>query len=495
MAKKAVAAGFAHDEGPGKGSGSMANALVKGLALTLGGGLAVGLGIKIGQTSPAGRRREDESIDFTPVLDRIEGVENRIVGVESQQEALRALTESGPMMIPSVHELEEQVTRQHSEVESLRALIQQAVTKSDERIDDLGYALNSLESKIPGLVDQSLQPKLDEFHDRVQRDMQETASKTLETFADRIQERVVEKITSLEGDLTRQSEAINHLRDYSLRTDQSLEKLLAGVESLADKINKKFEAPPSPAPSPSAAPIHARGPEFKAPEPRGPEPKAMAPTPSVLIEPVAPKPPVPAPAPAPAPMAAPKPMPLATPAPPKPSFPTRIELGDAPDARPMRDPLAAPKASPSGPQFEDLLAERPHSTGLRKAAFAGGGIALVATVVAGVELSGVLNKPTSAHSNSPNVSANKTAGSDALDTKKLSDQSELLDQARAFTQKREFSKAEDIYRLILKNDPTNTEVKRLLASALFRQEKIDESVKVLNSISEDKQGAPPQEQQ
>jgi hypothetical protein len=49
----------------------MANSLIKGLAITLGGGLAVGLGIKIGQTSVP---PPQESVDFGPVLDRIEGV-------------------------------------------------------------------------------------------------------------------------------------------------------------------------------------------------------------------------------------------------------------------------------------------------------------------------------------------------------------------------------------------------------------------------------------
>ncbi len=71
----------------------------------------------------------------------------------------------------------------------------------------------------------------------------------------------------------------------------------------------------------------------------------------------------------------------------------------------------------------------------------------------------------------------------------------MLDQARNFSQKKEYSKAEDIYRTILKTDPGNTEVKRLLASALFRQDKIDDSVKVLNSIAEDKSSAPPPDSQ
>ena len=51
----------------------------------------------------------------------------------------------------------------------------------------------------------------------------------------------------------------------------------------------------------------------------------------------------------------------------------------------------------------------------------------------------------------------------------------------------EYGQAEEIYESILNTDPLNTEVKLLLASALFRHEKIDECVKVLNSISEEKQ--------
>jgi len=101
-------------------------------------------------------------------------------------------------------------------------------------------------------------------------------------------------------------------------------------------------------------------------------------------------------------------------------------------------------------------------------------------------MAGVFQKPTAAHAATNKVSAAMAAGGDILDTKRLTDQSELLDQARTFTQKKDYAKAEDIYRSILKGDPSNTEVKRLLASSLFRQEKIDESVKVLNSISEEK---------
>ncbi len=467
----------------------MANTLMKGLALTLGGGLAVGLGIKLGQNS-APPQAPMETIDFGPVLDRIEGVENRIVVVET------ALKEPGPMVIPSLQELEDRVHSQSSEVEALRAAFQRASEVHDSRIDKLGYAVDSLETKLPSLIDQSIKPKFEELHERVQREMQETASQTLEIFADRIQSRVVEKITSIEGDLGRQSEAINDLRDYSLKTDQNLQRLLAGVENLADKINRKFDAAaeaPRTAPvartSPAPAPAQPAAPSLGA----GPAQALVTPEPKPVV-PAAPVPPVSSPG-VTQPVPPPKQVNLAPATQPSqsvkvPDFPSKIELGEAVDVRPSRTPFQVPAPkSFSGPEFEELLAEKPRTSGYRNAVLAGGGLLLVGIAVGGIELTGYLHKPASAHSipaSAKTAAPAVPASGDALDTKKLTDQSDLLDQARSFSQKREFSKAEDIYRTILKSDPTNTEVKRLLASALFRQEKIDESVKVLNSISEDK---------
>jgi uncharacterized coiled-coil protein SlyX len=478
-----------------KESKSMANSIVKGLALTLGGGLAVGLGIKIGQSSapPA----PVETVDFGPVLDRIEGVENRIVTVEA------ALKEPGPMVIPSLQELEDRVSSQSNQVEALRAAFQRATEVHDSRIDKLGYAVDGLEARLPELIEHSIKPKFEEMHERVQREMQETASQTLELFADRIQSRVVEKITSIEGDLGRQSDAINDLRDYSLKTDQNLQRLLAGVENLADKINRKFDAaadvprttpaiPPRPAAAP-AAPVAAPPPSE--PSPSGPVAEALAPEPKAAA-PEALSTPAPAPAPGTTLPAPPKPVSVsAAPAPMStsikvPDFPSKIELGEAVDVRPLREPFQIPAPrSFSGPEFEELLAQKPRSNGFRTAVLWGGSVCVVAAGGLAVELSGVLNKPTSAHSVA--VAGTKTAaavpsGTDVLETKKLSDQSDLLDQARNFSQKKDYSKAEDIYRTILKTDPNNTEVKRLLAHVLFLQDKIEETTKVVNSLSEDK---------
>jgi hypothetical protein len=464
---------------------SMANSLMKGLAITLGGGLAVGLGIKIGQ-SAAPPALPVEQIDFGPVLDRIEGVENRIVVVET------AMKEPGPMFIPSVQDLEDRVHAQSSEVEALRAAIQRATEIHDSRIDKLGYTVSNLEAKLPELIDQSIKPKFEELHERVQREMQETASQTLEIFADRIQSRVVEKIASIEGDLGRQSEAINDLRDYSLKTDQNLQRLLAGVENLADKINRKFDGPPE---ASRTSPMARTAPTTPTPPvPASGSVQALA-TPAIPTVPEQKPATPPASGPAPVqPATPPKPISLSPPAQTAesvkvPDFPSKIELGDTFEIRPPREPFPMPvPKSFSGPEFDELLAERPHTNGFRRAALVGGLVSVLAFGVGSFEF--MHNRSVSAHSSGtsarPSIADSAT---DTLDARKLAEQSELLDQARSFNQKREYSKAEDIYRTILKSDPSNTEVKRLLASALFRQEKIDESVKILNSIAQDKSSA------
>ncbi len=68
------------------------------------------------------------------------------------------------------------------------------------------------------------------------------------------------RLLRIDGDLNRQSEAINELRDYSQKTDESLQSLLVRIETLADTFNRKSEAtaePPKPTSyaAPAAAPI------------------------------------------------------------------------------------------------------------------------------------------------------------------------------------------------------------------------------------------------
>ena len=51
-----------------------------------------------------------------------------------------------------------------------------------------------------------------------------------------IQVKLVQRVSALESDMTRQAEAMNQLRDYSQRTEENLSRLISGVDKLAKDL-------------------------------------------------------------------------------------------------------------------------------------------------------------------------------------------------------------------------------------------------------------------
>jgi uncharacterized coiled-coil protein SlyX len=61
----------------------------------------------------------------------------------------------------------------------------------------------------------------------------------------------------------------------------------------------------------------------------------------------------------------------------------------------------------------------------------------------------------------------------------------LIDQARTYESDRNYPKAEAAYRELLSKDPANAEVIRRLASVLYQEDKVDESVEVMKKLPAD----------
>jgi hypothetical protein len=262
----------------------------------------------------------------------------------------------------------------------------------------------------------------------------------MQSFVDRVQANVADRITAIEGDLFRQSNTIDSLRGDSVKTGQTLQGLLAAIENLADKINREGKASAETARTASRSGM-------------GAERRTVAGL----------------------------------------AGPFKSEPGGAVGVRTAREtfPIPAPIPAPSDVSRIGSLAEKSPGNWRRRAATAGG-LALVA-IAGGSDLSGFLHRAKSAQPakhNAPqhNITVRAAQGSeDSLESKKLTDHTSLVNRARAFSKKGKFENAENIYRSILKSDPSASQVKRLLASALYRQNKIEESVSVLATISDSTQ--------
>ncbi|MGI8991476.1 MAG: tetratricopeptide repeat protein [Bryobacteraceae bacterium] len=292
---------------------SVASSLLKGLALTIGGGVALGVGIKIGQGGFVQEPVDSESDDgsaLDPVLDRLEGIESRIGHVES------ALAE-GPGAAHSFHDagggeplhnalgqFESRFSSQDSEMAALRGDLREFDERNSGRLIQFGDAMTQLQSSLPVLVEETVGTCFEQMEKKLQREIEETHARTLDTFVENIQTRVIQRISVFERDLEGQAEAMTQLREYSLKTDQNMQRLLVGVDRLASEIARKAElkgpdlkapdlkvpdlkVPDLKVPDLKALDLKAdlKVPDLKVPEPKVPEPALSESQPPVLNAP------------------------------------------------------------------------------------------------------------------------------------------------------------------------------------------------------------------
>ncbi len=155
----------------------MMKAVLKTLAISFGGGLALGAGIRLTQ-GPARASREEPPVDLNPLLTRLQGVENRIVEIESVGTA--------PSAAPSISEktlaaFESRLAAQLGDVEQLRG----DVDVIDRRVD-------KLHAQIPAVVQSTLDVRVGEVQQKLQRNFEEAQNRSMAAFVETLQSRIVE---------------------------------------------------------------------------------------------------------------------------------------------------------------------------------------------------------------------------------------------------------------------------------------------------------------
>ncbi len=219
--------------------------VLKALAISFGGGLALGAGIKIGQASVNTRPRPESEAGplLNPLLRRLDAVEGRIVRVESSVRA-----QSSPATVAP-----------GSAAANFSAGDLHALSANIRNVD---HKIEELEARLPGLIRGGVTERVDEVYVTLRREIEEVHNRAIQALVDTLQNQVMQRMSVIEGSLTEQSRAIGDLRTSSMRTDQSLQKMLAGIEQLRDQ--SKPPAPPRPdsgfrsqdaVASPAASPI------------------------------------------------------------------------------------------------------------------------------------------------------------------------------------------------------------------------------------------------
>ncbi|HXJ39478.1 MAG TPA: response regulator [Bryobacteraceae bacterium] len=302
-----------------------------------------------------------------PIIDRLDEIDTRV-----------SMMETGDADVPS---------------DPRGWLNSQIVTSLGGRSERDAMATNctgdDLEARLPGLIEDAVTKRFNQMAGRLQREIEETHVRTLEAFVKNIQVKLVQRVSALEQDMSKQAEAMNQLREYSQRTEDNLSRLITGVDKLAQDLPKRLAA-------------------------------------------------------------------------------AREESGEA--EQPVQNGAPRPvKRKSSGDRFPKIVWSV--VGGIVFLVLFGWGVVRIAapggSSQAGDAASG------GAGSSKPVVAAGM------VDTKTK------LQAAQEAMARKDYAVAEEVYRNVVKAEPTNAEAIKGLASALFREEKTDEAAAVLDKLPKD----------
>ncbi len=208
----------------------MATFLTRSLAVTAG-GLALGLGIKsVLRSSPPGLKAGTSTLE--PLLARVDELEIRIVNVEAERNEPALISET-------VQKLKNRVQSEGRQIEILRTGIERATGMQDERLVAMEQALGQLEGRVNNLIEQDVARRIADIHTRLEGEIQDTLRDRMRVFSDQISGQVTEKVISIENDMARQSNELDHLHKVSLGTNEYLQNLLTKLDRLGEKIDRE----------------------------------------------------------------------------------------------------------------------------------------------------------------------------------------------------------------------------------------------------------------
>ena len=510
----------------------MMKAVLKTLAISFGGGLALGAGIRL--TQGPSKSRLEPGVDLDPLLSRLKDVESRISGMEVES-ATRTETPIPQVPLPTevlgktLMAFEARLASQLNDVEQVRGDIRRV----DERLADL-------DSQLPVLVQSTVDVRFQEVEKKLQQGFEQAQARSVAAFADTLQSKVVDRISTLENNLAEQSQAIGKLRDASQKSDENLQKMLAGIERLVNQSKAPPSvATPGTAPPPSAVPRESPAAIYEAAsaigrkESQETHDNVCAPS-TENVRPVAartevpPDPPVVATKPryelpADVPVDAVPEIPTAdtqemvyikvsadetlVPEPPaaeKPALEPGIVIRTAESSAHPPAANATPAAEPPLPEplkpeesYEwvnkiglELLAPRPkRRLGWRIPLVIG--LAAGIILIVGLIYAGTLQRflEFGATPQTSTLASTGPAASEAppaAQSLKPADNSSQLDAAKEFQHRKEWAKAESSYRVILEANPDNRDAALGLSDVLYQEQKYEESAAVLNKVRSSK---------
>lgn len=152
-----------------------------------------------------------------PILDRLEEIDSRV-----------SMMETGDVEVPGDPRT------------WLTTQLAQTVGGRGGRDVGIGRNVDDFEAKLPQLIEEAVTKRFSQMAGKLQQEIEETHVRTMESFVKNIQVKLVQRVTALEQDMSRQADAMKQLREYSQRTEENLGRLISGVDRLAQDLPRRL---------------------------------------------------------------------------------------------------------------------------------------------------------------------------------------------------------------------------------------------------------------
>jgi hypothetical protein len=228
--------------------------LINILAVSLGSGLVLGAGIRALENRPRGAELSPAPSSGTPedatnarlqrqLLTRIDDLESRLARMEpsappAQSGSGRGTTQADPARV----HLASICARLDSHEAEADAILSR-LTAMEKNFSTASRDHETLGLELRDWAAADIRHQIMEVENRLARNLDKSRRETLETVVEGVQLRVSERITKLEEEVIGQAAAMAELRDCSVKTEQSIQKLLIGIDRLVTTQNEAKAAP------------------------------------------------------------------------------------------------------------------------------------------------------------------------------------------------------------------------------------------------------------
>ena len=210
--------------------------LINILAASVGGGLVLGAGIRLGEAI-ATWDSSGQSAAGGKLAERLGDLESRLHRLEGAPSDSGSLQAGYP---PRATDLWFPQTGSRAEINPGGHTVDR--TDPSDR----------LRAELQGWMEENVTTRMAEVEARLRMESERGRHEMLDAFVESVQTRVIGRITQLEEEVAGQSAAMTELRECSLRTERSIQQLLGGLDKLIVKRAAETTEPANVAGKPTA---------------------------------------------------------------------------------------------------------------------------------------------------------------------------------------------------------------------------------------------------